>query len=357
MSWQGIEGHDGVVQQFRLALERDRLASTFLFVGPPGIGKRAFALRLAKSLLCSRRPAAQLDPCGECPACQQVRALTHPDLMLVAKPAEKSFLPVELFIGTRDHRMQAGLCHDIRLKPMMGGRRVAIIDDADHLNEEGANCLLKTLEEPPPKSVMILIGTSAERQLPTIRSRSQIVRFRPLEPAVVARLLLESGETDDQAAARRVAEHCGGSVQKASELLDPQLWSFRDDLLRRLGDLPLDTARLAPMLLAFIEAAGKEAPARRRRTRQVLDFVVEFYRAVVRQVLGLPPTSDAALEHAAGQAAAGFEHRALAATACVQRTLDALGHIERNANQTTLVEAWLDDLSQIIAHDRPVLSG
>jgi len=64
----------------------------------------------------------------------------------------------------------------------MGGRKVAIIDDADHLNEEGANCLLKTLEEPPPCSVLILIGTSADKQLPTIRSRCQTIRFSPLPP-------------------------------------------------------------------------------------------------------------------------------------------------------------------------------
>jgi DNA polymerase-3 subunit delta' len=355
MSWQGIVGHDEVVEQFRRALVRDRLASTFLFVGPAGIGKRAFALRLAQALLCQRRPPEALDPCGECPACRQVLAGTHPDLILVAKPEEKSVLPVELFIGSHERRMQEGLCHTIRLKPMMGGRRIAIIDDADYLNEEGANCLLKTLEEPPPKSVMILIGTSPDRQLPTIRSRAQIVRFRPLEADVVAQLLIDSGATDDAAAASRVAQHSGGSVTQAAELLDPQLWTFRADLLARLAEMPLDVPRLSTMLLAFIEAAGKEASARRRRTRQVLDFVVEFYRAVVGQVLGTPAGGDAQLEQAAARAAPIFDQRAPTAAHCVQRTLDALGHIQRNANQTTLVEAWLDDLSQIIAHDRPLL--
>ena len=79
--------------------------------------------------------------------------------------------------------MREGLCHDIALKPFRGGRKIAIIDDADYLNQEGANCLLKTLEEPPEKSVIILIGTSQQRQLPTIRSRCQIVRFAPLSTA------------------------------------------------------------------------------------------------------------------------------------------------------------------------------
>ena len=93
--------------------------------------------------------------------------------------------------------MREGLCYDIALKPYSGRRKVAIIDDADYLNKEGANCLLKTLEEPPPKSLLILIGTSEQRQLPTIRSRCQIVRFQPLPEQDVAELLLATGACED----------------------------------------------------------------------------------------------------------------------------------------------------------------
>jgi len=114
-------------------------------------------------------------------ACKS-RPKTHPDFYIVEKPADKSSIPLALFVGDDDHRMREGLCHDIGLKPFMGGRKVAIIDDADHLNEEGANCLLKTLEEPPPCSVLILIGTSADKQLPTIRSRCQTIRLVPCRP-------------------------------------------------------------------------------------------------------------------------------------------------------------------------------
>ena len=85
MSWQGIEGHDAVVEQFRRALERGRLASTFLFVGPPGIGKRTFALKLAQTLLCQRRDQVAMNPCGDCANCVQVLAGTHPDLLEVRK--------------------------------------------------------------------------------------------------------------------------------------------------------------------------------------------------------------------------------------------------------------------------------
>ena len=159
---------------------RGRLASSFLFAGPAGIGKRTFALKLAQAMLCQTRPEEALDPCGTCPSCAQVAAGTHPDLDVVAKPDDKSFIPLELLIGEREHRRREGLCHNIGLKPFLGGRKIAVIDDADYLNAEGANALLKTLEEPPPRSVLILIGTTPAKQLPTIRSRCQLIRFRPL---------------------------------------------------------------------------------------------------------------------------------------------------------------------------------
>src|SRR5687768_8210504 len=94
-----LRGHAKTLDQFRRALQRGRLASTFLFVGPAGIGKRTFALTLAQGLLCERVPEERLEPCGACPSCHQVLAGSHPDVEVVKKPADKSFLPVELLIG------------------------------------------------------------------------------------------------------------------------------------------------------------------------------------------------------------------------------------------------------------------
>src|SRR5437763_1729385 len=105
MSWQSIRGHDAVVENFRRALARGRLASTFLFVGPAGIGKKAFALKLAQGLLCERVSEERLEPCGECASCRQVLSRSHPDVESLAKPADKAFIPVELLIGDADHRM------------------------------------------------------------------------------------------------------------------------------------------------------------------------------------------------------------------------------------------------------------
>lgn len=346
MAWQGIEGHDDVVAKFRAMLAGGRLASTFLFVGPSGVGKRMFAQRLAQTLLCPKRKPVEMDPCGVCDACAQVLAGTHPDLLRVVKPADRSAIPVELIIGPKEKRMQEGLCHDISLKPFMGGRRVAIIEDADDLNEEGANALLKTLEEPPPRSVMILVGTSPDRQLPTIRSRAQLIRFKPLDAALIARLLTEQDLVSDPAEAARIAAQCGGSLTQAIEMADPALTRFREELVAQLAGGSFDNVAFAKLLIALVEEAGKEAPPRRARMRQVIGMAIQFYRELLRAMSGAPATEEAATSAVARALATGrFDPDNVGQM--IERSLDALEHVDRNAHQAALLECWLDDLSQL----------
>ncbi len=344
--WHDIYGHDDVVEQFRRALARNRLASSFLFVGPAGIGKRTFALKLAQAFLCPTRPQRDLDPCGECPSCVQVTAGTHPDLQLVAKPKDKSFIPLELLIGDKEHRGREGLCHDISLKPYMGGRKIAIIDDADLLNAEGANSLLKTLEEPPPHSVLILIGTSPAKQLPTIRSRCQLIRFGSLPSDAVAELLVSNGLIDDPAEAARLAQYSGGSLQRALELTDPELWSFRNKLHERLAEAAIQSVPLSRAVSSFVDEAGKEAPARRARFRQVVAFAAEFYRQLLRAQAGAAQTDDAELDRVVRNVLSTQPISEEATATRLERCLEAAEQINRNANQTTLIETWLDDLAR-----------
>lgn len=350
MSWLGLAGHDEIADQFRRALARGRMASTFLFVGPDGVGKRSFAIKLAQALLCQTRPAAALDPCGRCPACLQTLSGTHPDLLQVGKPKDKSTIPVDALIGSGDKRMHEGLCHDISLKPFMGGRRIAIINDADYLNEEGANCLLKTLEEPPPHSVLILIGTSIDRQLPTIRSRSQIIRFRPLDAEPLAELLLSLGIVATADEARRVAEFSEGSLTRAAELVDPAIWSFRRQLLPRLADSQLDGVQLSKLVSAFVEEAGKDAAPRRARGRLAVGFAIEFYRGLFRALSGSPMLDDqelrAAVERVMTSRSLGADG-ADGAARSADRSLEALSHIDRNANQATWIDCWAADLARL----------
>ncbi len=326
------------------------MASSFLFAGPAGIGKRTFALKLGQALLCQAGPEDALDACGECASCVQAAAGTHPDLEVVAKPKDKSFIPLELLIGDKEHRGREGLCHRIALKPYMGGRKIVVIDDADHLNAEGANCLLKTLEEPPPSSVLILIGTSPAKQLPTIRSRCQLVRFRPLPDDVVAELLITHELAHDADEARRLAPYCEGSLQRAAQLADGQLWAFRNTLYGRLAEPALPSVQLSRSVAAFVDEAGKVAAARRERMRQVVAFATEFYRGLLHATSGAAPAADAELCRFVQQAITQRADNGQTAAARLERCLQAAEQIDRNANQATLIESWLDDLARL----RPV---
>ena len=344
MTWQNIRGHDRVVEKFRRALQRRRLASTFLFIGPSGIGKRTFALTLAKGLLCERVPEQRLEPCGECPSCLQVASLNHPDVEMIGKPADKAFIPLESLIGDAEHRMRSGLCYNIALKPYSGRRKIAILDDADYLNKEGANCLLKTLEEPSPQSLLILIGTSEQRQLPTIRSRCQMVRFGPLSEVDVRDLLLEKGLCDTEQVAAMAAAHSQGSLERAALWCDGDLVEFRRDLVSSLSQPMLEVALTAKLVGSFVDTAGKEAAVKRSRLRLVISLAEEFYRAVLVEVTTGETPADLDLRESIHAAATWMDDAG--PNECLERCLEAYGHIDANANQATLIEWWLDELAQ-----------
>src|SRR5262249_48484312 len=149
--------------------------------------------------------------------------------------------------------------------------RVAIVDDADDLSEEASNAFLKTLEEPPAGSVLVLICTSAELQLETIVSRCRVVRFDPLPDPVLAQILREQGIAEGEDESERLAFLAEGSVSRAIGLADPALGEFRRELI----DLVAAPAAFDPPLLArrieeFSKDAGKEGALQRGRARLVV---------------------------------------------------------------------------------------
>lgn len=353
MSWSKVLNHQSVVDRFRQSVDRDRLASTYLFVGLPGIGKRLFAHQLAEVLLCENPPQA-FESCGSCPACQQVRAQTHPDLILISKPADKAFIPIDTFIGEKDRRHQSGLCHDIGLKPFRGGRKVAIVDDADHLNLEGANCLLKTLEEPPPNSLLILIGSSEQQQLPTIVSRSQVIRFRPLSTEQVQSILLQIPDFVSEVPLEMLADASQGSVELAMQLADKEIFDFRTDLFAQLASCDPGQKDFSKTVTSFVDAAGKDGAKKRARLSQVADFAIQFFRACYLQNSEVEnqPSVDASF----GESVQVFsqrwqetrDERAMEiSAAAIERCDDLQRQIHANVNQANAVEAWLIDLGKI----------
>ncbi len=348
-NWQGIRGHADVFERFQRSLERGRLASTFLFVGPPGVGKRTAAVAIAKALLCEVREEADLTVCGECSSCAQVDAGSHPDLEIVEKPADKTTIPVELFIGDRDNRMREGLCHNLSLKPFRGGRKIAIIDDADYLNVEGANCLLKTLEEPPPNSLLVLIGTSEQRQLPTIRSRCQIVRFRPLDVLVLRDLIRQLDYAPDDRLAEQLARLADGSLQRVRDYADPALQEFRERLLMELAAGNFWSAEFLKLVTVFVEGAGTEAILRRNRLRAAIGFALQFYRELLREMCGQTGNMDENLLRAVRQAHGSWTGRQESVSRCIERCLDCLGYVDSSAHVNSITDVWLDEISTLAA--------
>ncbi len=343
MPWRTVRGHDRPLTELRRGLEHGRLPHALLFVGPEGVGKRLFARTLAEALLCERRPDEALDPCGECPSCKQVEAERHPDLLFVSKPEDKHDLPIRLI---RD------LCHDLSLKPMHGHRRIAIVDDADDLSEEASNAFLKTLEEPPPGSVLILIARAAETQLDTVVSRCRVLRFDPLPERDLALVLLEQGIVEDAEEATRLARLGEGSVRRAIGLASPEIESFRRNLIDRLASSSFDPPSLAREVDEFARSAGKESVFHRDRASILLGELARFFRNVLWQTAGLAaPSPDIADRRAAERLAQRLEPEDVFLLA--DRCLEADYHVQRKANLSFVFSALMVDLSRMLQPREP----
>ncbi len=334
MNWSSLIGHERIAQWFETAIRKGRMGGSFLFVGQPGVGKRTTANLLAQTLLCDKHPPSDMNPCGVCEGCVQVVANSHPDVTRVRKPDDKSTIPLELLIGPPESRMQEGFCRDVRLRPMRGHKRVAIIEDADFLNEEGANCLLKTLEEPPSSSVILLIGTSEQKQLPTIRSRCRVIRFQSPRGKDAAKLMrnVHTVEASDEQIAEAV-EIAGGDMHVTLRLLSGEADKLRDSLRNQFGSVNPDPVSLTRMINAHVEQSGKDASKRRAAMRDIFSLAVQHYRQQLRNDYG-------------------DRVRAAHILNRLDRSIRALREVDRSANQATLIECFAVDIASATTGDR-----
>jgi DNA polymerase-3 subunit delta' len=285
MSWANVKGHDKLAASFQQVIRRGRLAHAYLFAGPEGVGKKGFAVELAKTLLCEDpRARERLDACDKCSACIQVSASTHPDFQQAELPEDKHEFPIELVQELIGH---------LALKPARGSYRVAIVDDADSFNEEAANCFLKTLEEPPPKSLLVLLGANSDRQLPTIRSRCQLIRFTSPPEEVMVSQLLDEGVAKGLDDGRQLIRLAGGNLADARLLAEPATLRFRRELLDSLGQPPFDSVGMGQKLFKFADEGIKESATKRQRAALALKFLIEFLRAaIVVKEGGVPVLAD-----------------------------------------------------------------
>jgi DNA polymerase-3 subunit delta' len=333
---------------FRRTIERNRLAHAYLFAGPAGVGKQLFARLLAQCLFCTEHTDAELEACGSCPSCRQMQAGTHADLIAVGCPPGKRVLPIETFLGVKERRGREGLCHDLSLRPMTADRRIAIVDDAHLMNAESANALLKTLEEPPPRAVLILIASQIDGLLPTIRSRCQTIRFAPLPVADVTELLLElelAGSADEAAGAASMSD---GSLEQARQLLDPELARLRETLYEGLAQVDFRRNELAAEIISQLDEIGGETAGIRANALWVLRFCAEFYRQLASVLAGRPVRGEAAQVK---RCATGLSGEPADLFDVIGRQLERIAMAEAHLAQSVPVplclEGLFDDLGRI----------
>ena len=272
--WSTI-GHEPALTRLQRAIESGRPAHAYVFAGPEGVGKAAAALEFAAALNCT----GDAKPCGECRSCRDTVAGRHPDVEMVA--------PVGL-CDEPDHRDHADsrdlrICQVRRLErlisiaPYAGSYRVAILDAADTLRAESANAFLKTLEEPPAGTVIILLVEREERLPETVMSRCQRITFRRAGRQTVVEALIARG--GDAAQAELIAAAAAGRIGWAFRALeDPSLLSERkamlDDAVRIAHAGRVERFNWAK------EAEGRSAEVRERYLR-ALDVWEEWWRDVL----------------------------------------------------------------------------
>lgn len=205
LTFSAVRGHQRTVEFLRQTMRADRLAHAWIFTGPAGIGKSAIAFAFAAWLQCE---ADGDEACGSCPSCRQVSAGSHPDVRWVSVETGKREIGVD---RARDLKKFS------QLAPLRGRSKIAIVDAADRLSIAAQNALLKTLEDPPGRSLLLLVTDNADMLLATIRSRCQRLAFAPLSASDVAAILTASHGIEPGVAAR-LAALAEGSPGRALEL-------------------------------------------------------------------------------------------------------------------------------------------
>lgn len=224
MRFAEVEGHSRVIERLTRAVACGQLPHAYLFAGPAGIGKFAVARALATTLLCEEPDG---DACGACTGCLGAASETHPDLSITRMPEGTNEIKID---QVRD------LQRRLRLRPVRARYKVAILDEAHHLNLPAQNAMLKTLEEPPGSVLLILVASNAAGLLPTVLSRCQRINFFPLSNDLVERLLAERCDVPpDQA--RDLALYGEGSVGQALLFRADLFQRARTELIPLLTDL------------------------------------------------------------------------------------------------------------------------
>ena len=333
--WSTI-GQDYLLRQLADSLELGRVAHSYLLAGPPHIGKMTLALDLAAAVNCRYRYVDNAGPCQECAACTRIARGVYADLSIVAvggDPRVPTRISIEQVRQTESF---------LSLTPVEGDWKVVIFDGAETLSAgqaESANALLKTLEEPPPGTLLMLLTANPDAILPTIRSRCRLLPLRPMPGAELADYLMRrSGATAEQADyLARLARGCPGWAMRALD--DAALLAERADELAQIAEIafaPLDRR------FEYANSLATQFSRDREAVRQRLYLWQRWWRDVLLNQQGVPQHAHHT-DHGDALAAMAAAADAAAVTAFLQRIQETLAALDANANPRLALECLMLD--------------
>jgi DNA polymerase-3 subunit delta' len=327
----GLSGHEWAVQMLKQHITNDSIRHAYLFSGAPGLGRRTLALRLAQALNCPK-PVAPAEACGKCKTCQQIERMQYADLAIIQAEKEGGILKVEQVRALRQ---------SLVLKPYQGNYRVAIFLRFQEANANAANALLKTLEEAPAYVVLVLTADTPEQLLPTILSRCEVLRLRPLPVETVEDYLKEHGA--DQSNAHLLAHISGGRPGYALRLMhDQESLDFRAQRLEDLQKLLSSNRRARFAYAEKLTKRKNENGEANERLRETLLLWLSFWRDVLLCRAGAQtPLANVdcmeGIEALAGRLSLAQAHGLVAAAE------GAIDQLERNVNPRLLAEVLMLD--------------
>ncbi|MFW5713056.1 MAG: DNA polymerase III subunit delta' [Brevefilum sp.] len=326
MDWN-IFGHEWAVNLLRSHAAGGNLRHAYLFNGPEGVGRETLALRFAQALNC-RQPPAPGEFCGACKDCRQIQTRQYPDLSVV--------LPED---GHKDVRIDQvrELQHTLALSPYAATYRIALLPDFQHVTEQAENALLKTLEEPPDKVVLLLTVDALESLLPTIVSRCEVIRLRPASLQDTNNYLVTSFHLPAEEA-KLIAHLSGGRIGAAVRMVeDPESITQRAEQLEAFLNL-LSSTRYERFNLA--DKLTKSYKDARQNALEAVTLWLSFWRDVFVRATGSGlPLVNVDLEEQVNQASIQLEARA--ARALVIAHEKALQELNQYTNAQLLLEALM----------------
>ncbi|MDE0185995.1 MAG: DNA polymerase III subunit delta' [Candidatus Poribacteria bacterium] len=307
-----IIGHEQIIEQLLHAIESNRVAGAYLFAGPANVGKETVALYFAKSINCT---ALEQGPCNSCLSCRKIDNGNHPDMQIIN--------PLGAWMKIDQIRE---LQKRIVYRPLEGNRKVYILNEVDCMNLEAANCLLKTLEEPPAASVLVLITSNLDALLPTIRSRCQIIDFHLLTIPELSEYLVRQFNLEEHKAFH-IASLSRGAVGNALTRLREK----EDISYEEIPEIIESSDRLAAFRIA--EKFNRDPDA--------LEQLVSWYRDLLLLHQGAPVDSLTHIFHAQRLQQLTSRYSRLKLQTAIKTVFETRELLKRNVNSTLALEVMV----------------